>query len=443
MADQTPDSASPAAPLPDKPNLEWLRKEAKRRLETLRQADPAAQLADAQFDLARHHGFSSWRALKAHIDSLTVDGQIFDAARTGDAARLAGLLDAHPDKLRVSTPPYGGTLLHLGARHLAVVDLLLARGLDVNAREGGDNTYAMHWAAAAGALDVVRRLADAGGDLVGHGDDHQLEVIGWATCWDGCEDAAHREVAEFLVSRGVRHHIFSAIAMSLEEEVRRIVAADPTALSRRMSRNENHQLPLHFAVRMKREAMVSLLLDLGADPLGTDGDGFHAAAYATTPEIDRRVMEAIRVMTSAELLSADRGRRRPHAGLLDLVAALSLRDWGVASRLLETNPELIGAGGAAAGALHLMAKRNDVPAVKWLLEHGADPNRRWAHWNSEVTPLHLAIMQGHADIVRVLLDAGADWRIRDSEHDSDALSWAGFFRRAAIVRMLNERSVRL
>ena len=439
MADQTSDSAPAAAPLPDKPNLDWLRKEAKRRLETLRQSNPAAQLSDAQFDLARHHGFPSWRALKAHIDSLTVDGQIFDAARTGDAARLAALLDVHPGKLRVSTPPYGGTLLHLAARHLAVVDLLLARGLDVNAREGGDDTSAMHWAAAAGALDVVRRLADAGGDVIGRGDDHQLEVIGWATCWDGCDDAAHRAVAEFLVSRGAQHHIFSAIAMNLEDEVRRIVAADPAALSRRMSRNENHQLPLHFAVRMRREAMVSLLLDLGADPLGADGDGFHAAAYATTPEIDRRVMEAIRGMTSAELLSADRGRRRPRVSLLDLVAALSLREWGVASRLLDTNPGLIGEGGAAIGALHLMAKRNDVPAATWLLQHGADPDRRWAHWDSEVTPLHLAIMQGHVRMVRVLLDAGADPHIRDSAHDSDALSWAGFFHRREIVRILKER----
>ena len=102
-------------------------------------------------------------------------------------------------------------------------------------------------AAAAGHLDVVRRLADAGGDVTGHGDDHELEVIGWATCWDGCDDGAHRAVAEFLIGRGALHHIFSAIAMNLADEVRRIVAHDPAALNRRMSRNEDHQLPLHFS----------------------------------------------------------------------------------------------------------------------------------------------------------------------------------------------------
>jgi hypothetical protein len=49
--------------LPDAPNLDWLRKQAKRRLLELREENPNAQLSDAHFDLARQYGFSSWRAL--------------------------------------------------------------------------------------------------------------------------------------------------------------------------------------------------------------------------------------------------------------------------------------------------------------------------------------------------------------------------------------------
>jgi ankyrin repeat protein len=49
---------------------------------------------------------------------------------------------------------------------------------------------------------------------------------------------------------------------------------------------------------------------------------------------------------------------------------------------------MLDSGAAAHGVLHLMAKRNDVAVVRWLLEHGADPNARWAHWDAEVTPLH-------------------------------------------------------
>src|SRR6185503_11217517 len=167
MSDQTPESASGALPLPETPNLEWLRKRAKHRLDELRESNPGAQLADAQFDLAKQYGFPSWRALKSHVDSLTIDGQLFEAARKGDLEQLAALLDEHPDKLYVRAKPYEHTLLHMAAQN--------------------------------GHLDVVRRLADAGGDVIGEGDDHALGMIGWATGWEGCDDATHRAIADFLI----------------------------------------------------------------------------------------------------------------------------------------------------------------------------------------------------------------------------------------------------
>src|SRR3989441_2190759 len=308
-----------------KPNLEWLRKQAKRHLDELRKTDPQAKLADAQLAIARQNGFPSWRALKAHSDSLSVEGQLFVAARRGDVQTLSGLLDQHPETLQARDEPYEWTLLHAaaGEGQLAVVDLLLRRGLDPNAREKGDNTYAMHWAAAAGKLDVVRRLADAGGDVIGHGDDHEMEIIGWATCWDGTDDADHRAVVEFLLSRGARHHMFSAIAGNLGDEVRRLVASNPAALASRMSRNENHQTPLHFAVGHNRPQLVPLLLELGADPLIADGFGFPPAMYATSSDIDRPVMTAIRAMTAGELVSANRGHRPTRAGTTDLLASLA------------------------------------------------------------------------------------------------------------------------
>src|SRR5207237_9093774 len=152
------------------------------------------------------------RAMKAHIDSTKIDGQLIDAARKDYDAKSTTLLDEHPDKLYARTQPYEHTMLHLAAHngHLPAVDFLLKRGIDANTREKGDNTYAMHWAAAAGHLDVVRRLADAGRDVTGHGDDHDVEIIGWASCWNGCDDAAHRAVVDFLFSRGVRHHLLPA-----------------------------------------------------------------------------------------------------------------------------------------------------------------------------------------------------------------------------------------
>ena len=56
--------------LPDRPNLEYLKKEAKSLLDTMQQSNRSAQLADAQHALARDYGFASWPKLKAHVESI-------------------------------------------------------------------------------------------------------------------------------------------------------------------------------------------------------------------------------------------------------------------------------------------------------------------------------------------------------------------------------------
>jgi ankyrin repeat protein len=370
----------------------------------------------------------------ADIDPSSLDGQIIESARTGDVARLTALLDQHPDKLHLKVPPYEASLLFPAAQSGSVdaVDMLLKRGLDVNYREHGDNTYAMHWVAAQGNLTMVRRLADAGGDVIGEGDDHAGGVIGWASCWDGCDDDAHRAVVDFLISRGARHHIFSAVAMNLADEVRRIVAADPSTLNRRQSRNENNRTPLHFAVAMNRPRMVELLLELGADPLSVDGGGMPVPVYAASHEIDLPVMRKIHEMTRGEFESAARGHRSLNVGMMDLVAAAALREWDAASKIIAANRPLIDKG----GALHVPSKRGDAVAVEWLLKQGANANALWAHWDSDVTALHLAVMQNHIEIARLLLSAGADPRIHDTKHDADAIGWALFFKRDELVALL-------
>ncbi len=355
------------------------------------------------------------------------DDPRFAAAHAGDVEGLRTLLGATTDaEVRdARIAPYGWTLLHAAAHggHLGAVDLLLARGCDPNVREDGDRTYAMHWAAAAGHLPVVQRLADAGGDVVGSGDDHELEVIGWATCWDGGDDTAHRAIADVLIDRGARHHVFSAVALGLEEELRRLAADVPMALQRRQSAHEARQTALHFAVRRNRPRTVALLLELGLDPRAPDADGYPASAYASTPDADRPLAETLRAR-----------------GALDLPGALALREWDVAARLLTERRATHATPDLRAGALHLMAKRGDTEAMSWLLDQGADPNARWHHWNAEVTPLHLAALFGHAEAAGVLLDAGADPVARDSKHDGDAAGWAEHGGHPQLAQLLVQRA---
>lgn len=58
-------------PIPARPSLEWLRKTAKDRLSQARSVTPEAKLAAAQLEIAREYGFSSWRAMKVHVDRLS------------------------------------------------------------------------------------------------------------------------------------------------------------------------------------------------------------------------------------------------------------------------------------------------------------------------------------------------------------------------------------
>src|SRR5436190_23463469 len=82
------------------PSIEWLKKHAKQLLSELRKTHPDAQLSDAQLQVARENGFPSWRALKAHFDTLTVDGRLVEAARTGDVDALREVLAQYPEKVQ-------------------------------------------------------------------------------------------------------------------------------------------------------------------------------------------------------------------------------------------------------------------------------------------------------------------------------------------------------
>ena len=54
--------------------------------------------------------------------------------------------------------------------------------------------------------------------------------------------------------------------------------------------------------------------------------------------------------------------------------------------------------------LHIMTERNDVYAVKLLIEHGADVN---ACGDMSQTPLHIAAYNQNFSIMEALLKAGA------------------------------------
>jgi len=111
-------------------------------------------LTDAQFVIARAHGFLSWPKFVTHLESLSqarstiaAYEQAVTAIVTGDTATLRRVLQEHPRLIRArSTREHGATLLHYvsangveGYRQVSpgnareIAELLLAAGAEVDA----------------------------------------------------------------------------------------------------------------------------------------------------------------------------------------------------------------------------------------------------------------------------------------------------------------------
>jgi ankyrin repeat protein len=81
-------------------------------------------------------------------------------------------------------------------------------------------------------------------------------------------------------------------------------------------------------------------------------------------------------------------------------------------------------------------RRGDTPAVKTLLDGGADVNARWRY---QQTPLFKAAERGDVEIVRLLLAHGADVNVRDTFYQATPITWASDKGHVEVVRLLLDK----
>lgn len=84
------------------------------------------------------------------------------------------------------------------------------------------------------------------------------------------------------------------------------------------------------------------------------------------------------------------------------------------------------------------ARHNDTAALEKLIAAGADVNELDPNGDA---PLVMAAYLGHADIVRMLLDAGADLAAVDPGMRATALHAAAYAGRTEAARVLVERGI--
>lgn len=90
--------------LPDNPNLDHLRRQAKDLLAGLRDSRPEASLADAQASLAQQYGFRTWTDLKVEVDRQRGQASVADQALARAVAERYGLGDVTGPMRSVARP---------------------------------------------------------------------------------------------------------------------------------------------------------------------------------------------------------------------------------------------------------------------------------------------------------------------------------------------------
>jgi hypothetical protein len=175
----------------------------------------------------------------------------------------------------------------------------------------------------------------------------------------------------------------------------------------------------HPAEAGLQAALAETLLDYGAALVGPGSDWQSALMTAL----------AFGYLNTAEVLA------RRGAPVDNIAAAAGLGRFEDTARLLpvaDTKSRHI--------ALALAAQHGHADVVRLLLDAGEDPNRYNPDgYHSHSTPLHQAVWSNHADVVRLLVERGARLDIQDTVYNGTPLGWAIHGERTAIADYLRAR----
>jgi len=159
---------------------------------------------------------------------------------------------------------------------------------------------------------------------------------------------------------------------------------------------------------------VRRLLARGVDPEGREPK--HPIYEGRSPVQEAALAGHMDVVS----LLVDAGASWEHDQVDELVAAAMAGDRGTVERLQAADPGLRRRAIERCPAqLVRAAEQDSYEAVALLIELGFDVNAR-----SRTAPLHEAAMRGNLPVIRLLLVHGADPNIRDTGYDATPVGWA-------------------
>jgi ankyrin repeat protein len=406
-----------------------------------------------------HHEIASLlrERLAQRFAIATETGEIIEAARAGDSARVRGELTRNPRLARASNET-GDTALHHAAQRAdhAMVHLLLDAGAD--------------------------------GDAI-RGDGYRPIHCALTPQWLGAVSSKGGDVADLLLARGARYTVYIAVLRGDREFVRAALRDDRSLAD---AEDTCHHRPLSAAARRNDVTTTKLLLDHDADPnLPEEGAPRGLALWIAVTnryrEIARLLIERgadpnAEIDSGGTPMGQARGdvelaaMLRSHGGIEfkgerdrereEVARLVGQRRLADAEKLLRERPGLLedpesswGDGilaGPARDGDHeviamLMRLGARVPPVsKWapfyyfkheataafLLANGMDPNHM--NWH-RLTLLHHMAAEGEIRKARLLIDHGADIDATDEEYCSTPLGVAARRGQRSMVALLLER----
>jgi ankyrin repeat protein len=384
--------------LPEQPNVEQLRKQAKELLHAFQSGEPGAiaevnrfertreksfALNDAQRVIARAYGFASWPKLKAFVDGANI-ARFAEAVQSGDVMQVRSLLASRPELVSID-------------------------------RAESDEHRGLHYAVLRRDAAMVRLLMEAGADARKGIWPHRDATTAWALARDRHFDEIVAVIEEEERHRREEMSCSNATVSPLQDQISAAIAqGDDTTAMRLLDQDRtlihacdrDGMTPLHVAARRNRIELIAWLLERRANVHKKDPRELTPLDHAVLG-VDPRNKRGERFPRVAAMLLE-------HGAALTVRGAVALGDLPRIREFIAAEPGLLRQITASGGLLTIAVNHRQLGSAELLLDLGVDVDERVLlealedQTQSWGLPLWYAALAGDLAMTRLLLDRGAD-----------------------------------